>query len=99
MDKSAIEEFVRSIIEIGFNSNDIAEKSGIAWAVGEINSANEKDMESTLKTVRDHLFHHKGPLYDSLDQREDMDTLRAKCYQNSKQAINYCIKLRRGELT
>lgn len=62
-----------------------------------IKASSEANVEQTLKSVRDELFHHKGPLYDSTDQRAEMLELRQRCVDLAKAAINYCVKLRQAK--
>jgi hypothetical protein len=95
-DKSVVEAFIKSISAIRDASTDQSEKTGSIWAIEKITSSDMDSMESTLKSVRDYLFHHKGPLYDSFDQREELNKLRSTCLEKSKEAINYYIKRRRS---
>lgn len=97
MDRTAIAAFYRTIEDIAITTTDAPERSGAICAMGRIKASSEADMEQTLKSVRDELFHHKGPLYDSMDQRVEMLELRQRCVDLAKPAINYCIKLRQAK--
>jgi len=97
MENKYLENFINSIVEIRMKTTHRFEASSADNAINKIKACSIETAENTVKKVRDELFYHKGPLYDSPDQREEMKALRTQAYESSKKVINYYIKLRRGK--
>jgi hypothetical protein len=93
--KKVIFDAVLSLLEeIRLNTSDSCEASGVSSALARIRSADAVDLEQTLKDIRNELFHHKGPLYDSCDESEDLISLREKTCVAFKDLINTVIRAR-----
>lgn len=96
MEIEVVNSLLNTLEEIRRKTTDNAEVSGVSRAIAEIQQCCTQDLERTLKSTRDELFHHKGPLYDSFDNSEEVCALRSTAYEAAKQAINHVIKVRQA---
>ena len=96
-----MDEVVKSLLDtldqIMRATTDRAEKNGVSRIMDMIEKNPGGDMELTLKSARDDLFHHKGPLYDSFDKSEVLKDLRSNAYDAVKKAINHFIGIRQAK--
>lgn len=94
-DMPEVDEFITALNAIAQATTDSWEASSAADSARRLKGGTPPSLEAGLKKARDELFHYKGPLYDSTDQREEMKGLREAAWSASKTAINACIRQRR----
>ena len=92
----AVKSLLDILEAIRRTTTDQSEQSGVVQAILTIELNALDDMEITLKSVRNDLFHHKGPLYDSFDHSESLVSLREAASDAVRQAINHFIEARQA---
>jgi len=81
--------FLDILTAICAKTSDLTERLDVASAIARVNKCPPEEMATTWKTLHASLFHHKGPLYDSLDRSPEVETLREQAYAASEQVMKF----------
>jgi hypothetical protein len=89
MNIAPVSTFLDILTAICAKTSDPSERLGVASAIAKVNKCPPEEMPAAWKAIHAALFHHKGPLHDSLDRSAEVEALRERAFAASEQAMKF----------